>query len=302
MKRKLGSLGLMLAAVLAVGVSTASAANFFSAVHPQSVSGTQTTNHVFTTNAGTVTCKKVTFTGTTAASVSATQTLTPDYSECTAFGFISVPVDENGCGYIFNASGTTEVECPEGKKIEITVPFCTVTVGPQHIAGGMSYSNNAGETDIVATSNIKSEIDYDECGTSRTNGSYTGATTVTAAEPIWFMAAAELNSKGFQNGKEVEFCKFEKVGDKCKVEFTENAENFKVVENKWKPEKEEAKAKELYSVAVGCTVGALVKKAGCSDEIKAEKIEAGKTFEWCVRFELQIGQKGKVLWCWDMKM
>ena len=181
MKRKFKALGLVLASVFAmsaIGASAASAATtFHTAVHPQSVSGSQTTTHVFTTDAGTVTCKKATFSGTTAASTSATQTLTPDYSECTAFGFVNVPIHENGCGYIFNANGTTEVECPSGKKIEITAPFCTTTVGPQHIAGGMSFSNGTG--DVNATTKIEKEIDYNECGTNKTNGSYTGTTTVT---------------------------------------------------------------------------------------------------------------------------
>jgi hypothetical protein len=190
MNRKIKTLGVVLASVFAmsaIGASAASAAEFHSAIHPQEIHGTQTTGHVFTTNAGTVTCKKATFTGTTSAKTSATQTLSPDYNECTAFGFINVPIHENGCAYIFDASGTTEVECPEGKKIEITAPFCTTTVGPQHIAGGMSFANNAGKTDINATTNIKTEIDYNECGTNRTNGSYTGGTTVTGASgSIWY--------------------------------------------------------------------------------------------------------------------
>ena len=192
MNRKFKTLGLVLASVFAmsaIGASAASAADFRSEVHPQSVSGTQTTSHVFTTDAGTVTCKKATFSGTTSGTTASTQTLTPEYDECTAFGFVNVPIHENGCGYIFNANGTTEVECPSGKKIEITVPFCTTTVGEQHIGEGMSFSSNAGKTDIIATTNITKTIgiDYNECGTNKTNGSYTGTTTVTGASgSIWY--------------------------------------------------------------------------------------------------------------------
>ena len=189
MKRNLKTLGLVLASVFAmsaIGASAASAAEFHSAVHPQSVSGSQTTSHVFTTDAGTVTCKKATFSGTTAAKTSTTQTLTPSYTECTAFGFVNVPIHINGCGYIFHNNGTTVVECPSGKSIQITAPFCTTSVGAQHIASGMSFGNNAGKTDIVATTNIKG-IAYNECGTPKTNGTYTGTTTVTGASgSIWY--------------------------------------------------------------------------------------------------------------------
>ncbi|HEX3240504.1 MAG TPA: hypothetical protein VHR18_10265 [Solirubrobacterales bacterium] len=177
MNRKIKTLGVVLASVLAmsaIGASAASAAEFHSAVHPQEIHGTQTTSHVFTTNAGTVTCKKATFTGTSAAKTSATQTLSPDYNECTAFGFINVPIHENGCALLFYANGTSEIACPFGKKIEITAPFCTTTIYPQHLTGGVTYATIT--TDITVTTNITG-IHYNECGTTRTNGTLTGKTT-----------------------------------------------------------------------------------------------------------------------------
>ena len=181
MKHRVRTASLILGAVFAIsaiGASSAFAATtFHSAVHPQSVSGSQTSTHVFTTSAGPVTCKIATFSGTTSAKTSATQTLTPNYETCIPFGFgFGVPIHENGCAFIFNANGTSEIECPTGKKIEITAPFCTTSIGPQHIPSGVSYSNGAG--DIVASTNI-SGIDYDECGVFRTNGAYTGKTTIT---------------------------------------------------------------------------------------------------------------------------
>ena len=183
MKPKYTSRVVILASVFAIGAIGASAASaastFHTSVHPQTINGAQSATHVFTTDAGTVECKKATFTGTTSAKTSATQTMTPNYDECTAFGFINVDIKENGCAYIFNANGTTEVECPSGKQMAILAPFCTTTIGPQHIAAGMSYGN--GSSDIVATTNIKSEIDYNECGTNKTNGTYTGTTTVQGA-------------------------------------------------------------------------------------------------------------------------
>jgi len=190
MTRKFKSLGLVLAAVFAmsaIGASAASAAQFHASVEPVNITGTQSTTHVFTTSAGTVTCKTATFTGTQATKTSSTVTLAPTYKECTAFGFINVPIDVNGCAYIFSASGTTEVECPAGKAFEITVPGCTTTVGPQHFATGMTYTTigTTPNRHITAHTNI-SGIHYIECGTTRTNGTYKGSTTVKAASgEIW---------------------------------------------------------------------------------------------------------------------
>jgi hypothetical protein len=190
MKRRIKTLGVVLASVFAMSAvvaSAASAAEFHSAVHPQTVTGTQTTGHVFTTNAGTVTCKKVTFSGTTNAKTSTTQTLAPEFKECTAFGFINIVIHVHGCTVIFHRDGVIEIICPPGGKVEITVPFCTVTIGGQFIAGGQTFANNGGKTDIVATTNVKEEIDYNECGTARTNGSYKGTTTVTGASgSVWY--------------------------------------------------------------------------------------------------------------------
>ena len=192
MELKFKICGLVLASVFAtsaIGASAASAAEFHSAVHPQAISATQTTSHVFTTDAGTVTCKKATFSGTTSAKTSSTITMTPDYNECTAFGFINVPIHENGCGFILHANGTIEVECAAGKSIQITAPFCTTTVGAQHIAAGSKtfhVSIGIGR-DILGTIHIGKQIKYNECGTNKTNGSYTGSETITGASgEIWY--------------------------------------------------------------------------------------------------------------------
>ncbi|HEX3293625.1 MAG TPA: hypothetical protein VHR38_07785 [Solirubrobacterales bacterium] len=191
MNRKITTLGVVLASVFAtsvIGASAAFAQEFHSAVHPQSIHGTPTTAHVFTTNAGTFTCKKITFSGTTSGATSTTMTLAPDYNECTAFGFINVPIHENGCDFKFSSHvppGTVEILCPTGKVIEITAPFCTTTIGPQHLTG-MTYANNAGKTDIIATANITG-VHYVECGTTRTNGVLKGTTTWTgSAAAIWW--------------------------------------------------------------------------------------------------------------------
>lgn len=183
--------GAVIAAVLGIlsvaGGTSASAAEFHSAVHPQTLSGSQTTVEVFTTDSGTITCKKATLSGTTSAKTSTTVTLTPSWGECTAFGFINIPIHVNGCAYVYHSTGTIDLECPLGKKIEWTAPFCTTTYGAQHIAEGMTFHSNAGKTDVIMTVNIIKAIDYNECGSAKANGSTTGTYTITAGSgSVWF--------------------------------------------------------------------------------------------------------------------
>jgi len=189
---KIQSLRLVVAAALAlsaVGASAASAAEFHSASAPSTITGAQSTGHVFTTDAGTVTCKTVTFSGTQSAKTTTEVTLTPKYESCKAFGFaVGIPIHVNGCGFRLNASGTTELECPTGKAIEITVPGCTTSIGPQHFATGMEYTTigTTPSRTITAHSNI-SGISYNECGTPTKNGTYKGSTKITgSAGEVWF--------------------------------------------------------------------------------------------------------------------
>jgi len=191
MTGRLKSLGLLLAAVFAMSAlaaSSALAAEFHSAAAPATISGNQSTSHVFTTSAGTFTCKVATFSGTTASKTASSQTLTPKYESCTAFGFLNVPVVINGCGYVFQASGVTEIECPAGKAIEIAWPGCTTKIKEQKPAGSLEYTT-VGTTpnrDIRVHTSL-SGIAYDECGTARTNGSYKGTTTVVgSAGEVWY--------------------------------------------------------------------------------------------------------------------
>lgn len=191
MKLKGKILGLGLATAFALGATGASAAEFHSGagLNPNPLSGIQSTGHVFTTNAGTVTCTTVSFSAGAPAGTTSSLTLTPNYDKCSAFGFINTAIDENGCAYVLHAGGTSEIECPSGKKIEITAPFCTTTVGPQHLATGGNTFHTVGSTPnrhITTTTHISNEIDYNECGTNRTNGTYTGTTTVKGASgEIW---------------------------------------------------------------------------------------------------------------------
>lgn len=166
--------------------STASAAEFHSTVSPVTFVGTSLGSHVLTTGVE-VTCKTVHYHGQFLGKTQNVLTVTiKSPTPCTTFGLIHTTIDYNGCGYLIHATGTTEIECPSGKQIEVTEPGCTTKIGPQHLGGGNAFLNNAGKTDFTATANI-SGIDYDECGTAGTNGVYKGSTTfLSASASIWY--------------------------------------------------------------------------------------------------------------------
>lgn len=181
MKRKFKTLGLVMAAVFAmsaVSVSAASAAEFHAETAPVTLSGSQSSTHVFTTAAGTVTCKVATFSGSSSVKTTKEITMTPKYENCTAFGFISVPIDVKG-DYLFTANGDIHVN----GEFLITTPGCTTTVSKQTIKGGNSFSNGAGDVNVETNA---SGIAYNECGTERTGATYTGKTTVTGSSVIWY--------------------------------------------------------------------------------------------------------------------
>jgi hypothetical protein len=183
----------ILAAVLAMaatGASVASAAEFHMGSTTGTVTGSQITGqpqHVFTTSAGKVTCTVAHFTGTYTASTTTSQTLLPKWEKCTAFGFINIPYDVNGCHFTFTAAvgGQTHLVCG-GKPIEITTPGCTTTIGSQTLSTTEftnSTDTTTGKMHIIAHTNIAA-ITYNECGTVRNNGTYTGTTTWTAKDTV----------------------------------------------------------------------------------------------------------------------
>ncbi len=134
--------------------------------------------HVFTTNPGVVSCKSVGFSGTLSGS-SNTFSATPAYGKCTT----ETPVVMNSCRYVLHVSnagppyvGTADVSCTSGgDAIEIRIPGCTVKIGAQSGLSGVTYTNEgtASSRKVKVSLNVTG-ISYNECGTARTNGSYSG--------------------------------------------------------------------------------------------------------------------------------
>jgi len=185
----------MVAAATLFGPATfASATEFHAGTAPHTLwSGTQVGEDVLSLKAGTLRCKKISSSGTTTVATATTVDLTPSFSECTAFGFVSTTVDANGCTYRLHTakegSSTqgTSILCPEGKAIVITAFNCEVSIPAQGVLGTVTYTNTEG--DITADLNITG-VKYTQVSKSFpgctngtfTDGTYKGTTTLTATD------------------------------------------------------------------------------------------------------------------------
>ena len=188
MTPKLKALGLAFVAVLALGAlsaTAASAAEFHSEAAHTILDGSQPVGEddVWTFNAGTVKCTSATYSGTQSSATTASLSVKPTYSGCTAFGFVNTPVHWE-CVLFFNGSRLVWWFCI----IEVTAFNCTVKVAPQELPNGVTYDNAGSGTsrDITATFNL-SGIKYTQeskafpgCTNGTfTNGTYKGSATIT---------------------------------------------------------------------------------------------------------------------------
>jgi len=163
MKRKLRTAGAgLLAAVainslVAIDASANEGGHFVNDLTHASVVGEQGSSHKlhFTEHgvAGEIGCNETTH---IATPISETKTVTelivtPGFGKCytTPDGMPgSVLIDVNGCTYKFTvAKGTTDeteqtvhLQCPPNAAIKITHPNCTITIDPQTISTGITYT------------------------------------------------------------------------------------------------------------------------------------------------------------------
>jgi hypothetical protein len=114
------------------------------------------------TEGGTVKCSKTTFTG-TLSDISHTVSLTPSFSECTAFGG-SATVTPNGCTYVIHPgeetasrefNGTLDVSCGEGKAIVVATSLCEAKITAQ---SGLSSLKLSDETTSPERMSVKFEV------------------------------------------------------------------------------------------------------------------------------------------------
>jgi hypothetical protein len=160
MSLKIKALGLGILAALAVSAvavmnASANGEGHFvtTGITHATIEGTETGTHkteltLHGLEGGTV-CDEIKYHGTTVAETSNDITITTTYNKCHTTGnATNIPFHVNGCSYTFTvAKGTTDsteqtvdLICPAGKAIEITHPNCTITVGPQTITTGFTYT------------------------------------------------------------------------------------------------------------------------------------------------------------------
>ena len=113
-----------------------------------------------------------------------------------------------------------------------------------------------------------------------------------------FNLGGVLRREAVQGGKAVGTCVFNKVGDKCTVNFIQEGEGEGKVE---KAELKGAEAAVRYKNAkAGCTAGKVLKEnEKCSDEIELLKVAAKTENEWCVTWDL--GALTEVPFCVGLK-
>ena len=160
---------LALAAVSAAGASAAQ----FTASETGTLEGTQESNQVFTPKPGgtPVTCTTAHTTGTIVSKEAATQEVTVEYGNCTAFGFTA---KVSPAKYRFEASGTVDIL--NEIKIEVPLAGCTNTVksAENQNLEMVAYTNIAGGE--VTENSTVSKITSSGPGAcaGSTEGTYTG--------------------------------------------------------------------------------------------------------------------------------
>jgi hypothetical protein len=192
MSYRLQRLDIALTALCLIGAWAAGAAfaKYDSQVPKTWLHGTNTTHKTFSTNPGTITCKKATSSGVevgtevepgiyTASTIKFSTTL----SECTAFGF-PAEVKSNGCEVEYlepiSFKAATKILCPTGKQIEIVaIGFCTMTIGAQSPGGSVAITNEGtgSAREIVVSSSVTGITYGGNCG-SGTNGTSSGGTRI----------------------------------------------------------------------------------------------------------------------------
>jgi len=192
--KTMGLLAMLLSAF--VSASSASAAEFHAAAVGTSFSGDQVVTHKFNLTGSTITCTTARFSGKTEALTSTTLKAHPDYSGCTAFGFVGATLSSAGCNYIFHANtGTLDLEdCTLGKlTITASSAFgkCVIDIPNQTGVNGQSFSTGgtSPSRDLIIGMNVTNMQGSVVTSTgicpvsvgAHVNLGYTGTTTVKPA-------------------------------------------------------------------------------------------------------------------------
>jgi hypothetical protein len=133
----------------AVEAASASASEFvFSKTG--ALAGVSTTTPIFGTDIGKFACKAAKTTGTVTVLKSATQKVTVQYENCTAFG---LPLKASPAEYELNTNGTAKLF----KAFQFTGPSCTMTFPPRSLSG-LTYKNASGKLEVAAA--VKNMVSF----------------------------------------------------------------------------------------------------------------------------------------------
>jgi len=184
----IGVLLLVALSLIAALAPSAGAIKFSASSYPATLTAESAKgNDALTTEGGKVECN--THLSGTLSGESETASLTPTYTECSAFGFVSATVKTTGCTYVLHANGEIDLECTTGNKVVITASTCEVQVSSQTGLKSVHLTNGAGNLSAKASvSGIAYTVTKDGflCPFSGT-GAKTGA-TYTQANAVVFNA------------------------------------------------------------------------------------------------------------------
>ncbi len=205
MTRNLFSLCAVLAAALALGLTTAGTAGadvFTTEAVNVMVTGAQEGTDVFKLHGGEVKCTTVKYTASVSSGSSSQVTASPTYSGCT-FAGLAATIGMNGCDYLLkinaeagNTTLTEDVVCPSGKEITITAPSvgtakCITHIPPQTGLGPASAVNvgSLATREVTITAGVTNMKYSQTAGTAETGncatadnttgGTYTGKALLT---------------------------------------------------------------------------------------------------------------------------
>jgi hypothetical protein len=192
--RNIKMLGLLVVSAMAlvafVGTSSASATAFTAGGAGETLNDTTLEDHVFTVTGAEVECETIDFVGTTTGVSAETQTVSPAYDDCEAFGFAEAQVVENGCDYTFKSAttgspghATVNVEgCTDktkGIQISVNVPFfatCVADVPEQSVDTAVRYTNlSPGVRIDVTAKGIMADVTTSTGFCPLTTGTHSGA-------------------------------------------------------------------------------------------------------------------------------
>jgi hypothetical protein len=169
---------------------------------PSTVTVSSTSQPVFTTTAGTASCKKSGGNGTVSSPETSEVSIAPSFSECTFLGFPAT-FHTNECIFtfkitgFFSTTGTVDIQCPPNKELTITAVAagttkCTLHIPPQGNLSSVYYSNlGTGATREVQNELVLSGLRY-----SHTEGSGLGkctSGTATTGSLSWVLISTAEN-------------------------------------------------------------------------------------------------------------